>query len=89
MTSESVLDIIREAMKVAILLSSPLLLFGLVVGVLTNVFQAVTQLSESTLQIVPKIAAMLLAFAIFAPWMLDVIIDFTTQLFTSIPNVIR
>jgi len=89
MNSDQVLDIIREAMKTAILLSAPLLVFGLLVGVMTNVFQAVTQINESTLQIVPKMLAMLLALLLFAPWMIDVITDFTTQLFTSIPGVIR
>ena len=89
MQSEQVLDITREAMRVAILLSAPLLLFGLVVGVLTNIFQAVTQLSETTIQIVPKIAAMVLALILFSPWMIDIITNFTTQLFESIPQIIR
>ena len=89
MHSEQVLDITREALKVAVLLSAPLLAFGLIVGVLTNIFQAVTQLSEQTLAIVPKLIAMMLALLIFAPWMIDIMTDFTTQLFTSIPNVVR
>ena len=89
MNSDHVLDIIRQALKVAIMLSAPILLFGLLVGVMTNVFQAVTQISETTLAIVPKILAMMLAVMIFSPWMVDVITDFTTTLFSSIPNVIR
>ena len=89
MNTDQVLDITRQALKVAVLLSAPLLVFGLVVGLMTNVFQAVTQLSDTTLAIVPKLAAMLLALLIFSPWMLDVITDFTTQLFVNIPNVIR
>lgn len=89
MHSDQVLDIMHQALKVAVMLAAPVLLFGLVVGVLTNIFQAVTQLSETTLAVVPKMLAMLLALVIFAPWMLDVITDFTTQLFVNIPNVIR
>jgi len=89
MNQEIVLDILRQALKTAVLLAAPLLLFGLVVGVITNIFQAVTQLSETTLAVVPKFAAMLLAFLIFAPWMLDVITDFTTELFQNIPGVVR
>lgn len=89
MTQETVLDILRQALKTAVLLSAPLLLFGLVVGIITNIFQAVTQLSETTLAVVPKFAAMLLAFLIFSPWMLDVITDFTLELFRNIPSVIR
>jgi flagellar biosynthetic protein FliQ len=89
MQTEQILDITRQAMRLAVLLSAPLLLFGLVVGVLMNVLQAVTQITETTLAVVPKMAAMLLALIIFSPWMLDVLIDFTTQLFESIPSMIR
>lgn len=89
MASEQVLDIIRQSLKVAVLLSAPLLLCGLVVGVLTNIFQAVTQITETTLAVVPKMLAMILALVLFSPWMLDVITDFTTQLFENIPSVIR
>lgn len=89
MGTEQVLDITRQAMKVAVLLSAPVLVFGLVVGLLTNVMQAVTQISESTLQVIPKILAMLLALFLFSPWMIDILVDFTTQLFESIPTVIR
>ena len=89
MNPENVLDITRQALKVSVMLSAPLLLFGLVVGVITNIFQAVTQISETTLQVVPKFAAMLLALVLFSPWMIDVITDFTVQLFESIPNVVR
>ena len=89
MNSEHVLELMRQSIKTLVLLSAPLLGFGLVVGVLTNIFQAVTQISETTLAVVPKILAMLLAFVIFAPWMLDLIVDFTTQLYESIPGIIR
>jgi flagellar biosynthetic protein FliQ len=71
------------------MLSGPILASGLVVGVITNIFQAVTQISENTLAIVPKIVVMLVAFVLLAPWMLDVIIDFTTQLYQNIPQTIR
>lgn len=89
MQTEQILDITRQALRVAVLLSAPLLLFGLVVGVLMNIFQAVTQITETTVAVVPKMAAMLIALVIFSPWMLDVITDFTIQLFESIPSVIR
>ncbi len=89
MNSEHVLDLMRMSIKTLMLLSAPILGFGLVVGVLTNIFQAVTQITETTLATVPKILAMLLAFVIFAPWMLDLILDFTTQLYDSIPLIIR
>lgn len=89
MQNEQVLDIARLALKTVVLLSAPMLVFGLVVGVVTNVFQAVTQITENTLSFVPKLAAMMVALVIFSPWMIDVIVDFTTQLFESIPLLIR
>lgn len=89
MQSDQVLEIVRQAVRVAVFLSAPILAFGLVVGVLTNVFQAVTQISETTLAVVPKFAAMLFALLLFSPWMLDLIMDFTTQLFESIPSIVR
>lgn len=89
MTPEHVLDITRQALKVSVMLCAPVLICGLVVGVITNVFQAVTQISETTLQVIPKFAAMLVALVLFSPWMIDIITDFTTQLFESIPQVLR
>lgn len=89
MGSDQLLDITREALKVALMLAGPMLLFGLFVGVTINVFQAVTQISETTLAIVPKMIAMMLALLIFAPWMIDVITNFTIELFEAIPNTIR
>lgn len=89
MGQEQVLDITRQALKVAVMLSAPMLVFGLVVGVATNVMQAVTQISETTLAVVPKLIAMIIALVIFSPWMLDTITDFTTQLYDNIPAVVR
>lgn len=89
MQNEQVLDIARLALKTVVLLSAPMLVFGLVVGVMTNIFQAVTQITENTLSFVPKLAAMMLALVLFSPWMMDVIIDFTTEVFESIPQWVR
>lgn len=89
MQSEMVLDILRGGLKVAVMISAPLLLFGLVAGVLINVFQAVTQITESTLAIVPKMIAIVIALVLFSPWILDVMSDFTIELFENIPNLVR
>lgn len=89
MSSDAVLDILTEALKITVLLSAPLLLFGLIVGVIMNIFQAVTQISESTLAIVPKMVAILVALLIFSPWMLDLVTDFTRELYENIPGAIR
>lgn len=89
MQNEQVIDITRMALKTVVMLSAPMLAFGLIVGVMTNVFQAVTQITENTLSFVPKLAAMMVALVLFSPWMMDVIVDFTTQIFESIPSWIR
>jgi flagellar biosynthetic protein FliQ len=76
-----VLDVIRETVKVSLLLSAPLLGFGLVMGLIVSVFQAVTQINEATLTFVPKILAIIGALVLFSPWMIDVMTKFTTDIF--------
>ena len=89
MQPDQVIDITRQAMRIAVLLSAPVLGFGLIIGVIMNVFQAVTQISETTLQVIPKFLAMLLALLIFSPWMIDLMTDFTISLFENIPSAVR
>ena len=89
MESDQILDIVRQALRVGVFLAAPLLVFGLVAGVLINIFQAVTQINENTLAIVPKMLAIMLALLLFAPWMIDLLTDFTTELFTNIPVAVR
>jgi len=76
-------------MKVTLLVSAPILLVGLVVGIVISVFQAVTQVHEMTLTFVPKIIAVMLALLVAAPWMLDMLVSFTHNLFSNIPNYIK
>ena len=77
------------ALKTAILLSAPVLGFGLVAGVLVSMLQAATQINEMTLVFIPKILAVGLAFLIFFPWMLQLIMAFTQNLFLNIPNLVH
>jgi flagellar biosynthetic protein FliQ len=76
-------------MKVTLLVSAPVLLVGLVVGLVISIFQAVTQVHEMTLAFVPKIIAVMLALLFAAPWMIDMLVSFTHNLFTNIPNYIK
>ena len=78
MTLEMVIDIGRETLYVTLMVAAPMLLFGLIVGVLIGIFQAVTQINEMTLVFVPKMLAVSIAVVIFMPWMLKVIITFAT-----------
>ncbi len=89
MTPEYVISVGREAMQVAFLLAAPPLITALVVGLVISIFQAVTQIQEMTLAIIPKMVGVLLALMITFPWLLSTITTFTTNVFNSIPNVVR
>ena len=89
MTPEYVVSLGSEAIKLALMLSLPLLGVGLIVGLCVAVLQATTQVQEMTLSFVPKIFSVLLALLAALPWMLDKITHFTTQLFMSLPQIIR
>ncbi len=84
MSPEMVVDIGRQTLYVTIMIAAPMLLFGLIVGLVIGIFQAVTQVNEMTLVFVPKILAVSLALVIFMPWMLRVIIGFATRVITQI-----
>ncbi len=79
------LDLGREAFYMAMITSAPILLIGLVVGLVISVFQSVTQLQEQTLTFVPKIAAMVVAASFFIPWIARRMLDYTQSLFTINP----
>ena len=88
MSADFVLNIARQAMLIAILIAAPMLGFGLLVGLIVSIFQAVTQINEMTMTFVPKIIAVAAAFAIFLPWILRLLVDFTIQLIQMFPDVV-
>ncbi|MCA9253880.1 MAG: flagellar biosynthesis protein FliQ [Phycisphaerales bacterium] len=75
------LDMGRDAFMMALMTAAPILLIGLVVGLIISLFQAVTQLQEQTLTFVPKIAAMIIAAMFFIPWIATRMLDYTQSLF--------
>jgi len=87
MTPEYVLALGREAVLLTLMVSGPMLLFGLVVGLIVSILQAVTQVHEMTLTFIPKIVAVALALVIFLPWIITIIVDFTRNLYGSIPGL--
>ena len=89
MTPEFVSAFFLEAIKTAILLSAPMLAVGLVAGVVVSIFQAATQINEMTLVFVPKMLGVALALLFFFPWMMELIVGFTQNLFTQLPAYIR
>lgn len=85
MTPESVMTLGRDALEVTVMVSAPLLLTALVVGLLVSLFQAATQINEMTLSFIPKILAMFAALLIAGPWMLTVMTDYMHTLFANLP----
>ena len=88
MTPETVMTIGQRALEITILLSAPLLLAGLIIGLLVGVFQAATQINEMTLSFIPKLLGMAATLVIAGPWMLKTIVGYTRELFESIPGLI-
>ncbi len=88
MTPESVITLIQQALEVLMMVSAPLLLTALVVGLVISIFQAATQINEMTLSFIPKLLAMFLVILLAGPWMLTVMVDFTRRILTSIPQMV-
>ena len=88
MSPEAVVSLGQQALWVMFLVSLPLLGVALVVGLLVSLLQAATQLNEMTLSFVPKVLAIGLTAVLAGPWMLHVMMDFTTRLFQSIPQML-
>jgi flagellar biosynthetic protein FliQ len=87
MSPESVLTLSHQAMMVALLIAAPPLLVALVVGLVVSLFQAATQINESTLSFIPKLVAVLVTLVVAGPWMLETMLDFLRQVLTSMPSV--
>lgn len=88
MTPEMVMTIGQRALEITILLSAPLLLAALTIGLLVGVFQAATQINEMTLSFIPKLIGMAGTLVVAGPWMLKLIVSYTRELFESIPGLI-
>jgi flagellar biosynthetic protein FliQ len=89
MTPESVLTMGREALQVTLMISAPMLLVALGVGLLVSIFQAATQINESTLSFIPKLVAVFLTLALAGSWMRAQLTDYTRQLFISLPTMVN
>lgn len=84
MTPDMVVSLAREALIVMLLVSAPMLLSGLLVGLIISIFQAITQVHEMTLTFIPKIIAVALSLLIFLPWIISKMVDFTNHLYIMI-----
>jgi len=88
MNSQTVLTLTQQALWVTGLVAAPLLLTALVVGLVVSIFQAATQINESTLSFIPKLIAMFAVLIVCGPWMLSILVDYMQRLYTSIPQTI-
>ncbi|RJR29824.1 MAG: flagellar biosynthetic protein FliQ [Desulfobacteraceae bacterium] len=89
MTPEYIIGVGAEAIKLTLLLSAPLLGVGLLVGLVIAVLQATTQIQEMTLSFVPKIVSVLLALLLSAPWMIEKLTHFMSNVINSLPMAVR
>jgi flagellar biosynthesis protein FliQ len=89
MTGDYITGFLYEAIKVAIMLSAPMLLAGLSVGLLVSIFQSATSINEMTLAFIPKMLAVATALVLFFPWMMQTLVAFTEQMFVGMNQFVR
>jgi len=88
MTSQTILTLMEQALMVAALVSAPLLLTALIIGLVVSVLQAATQINEMTLSFIPKLVGMFAALVLAGPWILATLVDYVQRLFSSIPQMV-
>ena len=86
---EKYIEIGLQTMQLTLTLGLPMLLAGLIAGLAISIFQATTQINEMTLSFIPKILIVGIVLILLMPWMLNNMIDFTTNLFNQIPNITK
>lgn len=89
MTAEGVTALVQDGIITMLVVSAPMLIIGLIVGVVVSVFQATTQINEQTLVFVPKMISIFLTLILFGPWMLTRLTEYTNRLFDGIQILIR
>jgi flagellar biosynthetic protein FliQ len=88
MNQDTVANLAAQAISLALKIAGPLLLVALAIGLLVSVFQAVTQIQEQSLSLIPKIAGVAVVVVLLGPWMLGQIVSYTTALYTAIPTMV-
>ena len=89
MSQDLVLQIFRDCLKTALMVAAPMLICSIVVGLLVSIFQAATQIHEMSLVFVPKMLVMIGCLLVLSPWILNVLITFTTSIISNIPVYVR
>ena len=89
MNQDTVINLAAQAMSLAFKVAGPLLLAAMVVRLLVSIFQAVTQIQEQSLTLIPKIAAIAVITVVLGPWMLNQMVAYTTNLYSAIPTLVN
>jgi flagellar biosynthetic protein FliQ len=87
-TPETVIDVLRNSIEVGGIIVAPILLVGLVTGVIVSIFQAATQINDQTLVFVPKILVTMAALMLLGSWMLQVYLDFTRSMLLNLSHLV-
>ena len=88
MNQDTVVSLATQAMTLALKVAGPMLLVGLVIGLVVSIFQAVTQIQEQSLTFIPKVVGVAVLIVLLGPWMLDQLVSYAQNLYTSIPQLI-
>lgn len=87
MTPDFAINICRKAVQTALMCAMPMLMAGLIVGLTVSIFQAATQINEQTLTFIPKIVAVFLTLLLFGPWIIRIMVTFTTGIFEAVSTL--
>jgi len=88
MDADVVIDLSRQALYIITMLAAPMLLSALAIGLLVGMFQAATSINEQTLSFIPKLLILVVAIMLAGPWMLNLLVNYTRNLYLSIPGLI-
>ncbi len=87
MNPESVMTLGRHALEITLMVAAPMLLVALVVGLIISIFQAATQINETTLSFIPKLVGVFASMVIAGPWMVTIMVDYMREILSNIPGM--
>jgi flagellar biosynthesis protein FliQ len=88
MDQDTVVNLATQAMVLSLKIAGPILILGLIIGLLVSIFQAVTSIQEQSLSFIPKIVGVAVLIVVLGPWMLDQLVGYAQNLYMSIPSLI-
>jgi flagellar biosynthetic protein FliQ len=88
MNQDTVINLATQAMMLALKIAGPMLLLGLIIGLLVSIFQAVTSIQEQSLSFIPKVVGVAVLIVVLGPWMLNQLVSYAQNLYLSIPSLV-